>query len=294
MVGAGGTTLVVLGALVWVLVGKRESAPPPATTALNRTAVPKGEQSKPIGDDDHDGLSNWEEALRRTDPENPDSDGDGVSDKDELEAGRDPLKKGPDDAAPGARVLQMPLPHAEAPVPARAPLRQETPPEPPEQTPPPSGAPNAGAKTPVMNSELRAFGNALGAALALITNDSFVRNEQTLITQAVPSRDGAALPALAPLALSYERAASNLQTITAPREETVLLDNLKDGYARLGYALHELSKGGAELKVLSKRWTEYSASVIGVGKALNEAIGFFMERGVRFAPNEPGVIFAIP
>ena len=103
----------------------------------------------------------------------------------------------------------------------------------------------------------------------------------------------AALPALAPLAESYERVASNLQAVAAPSEGTVLLGNLKDGYARLGHALLELSRSGAELKIQSERWTEYSASVIGVGKALNEAIGFFMERGAVFNADDPGRIFVM-
>ena len=291
MVGVGGAALVVLGAFMWVLVPKQGSAPPPAATTLHRTVVQEREQPKPIGDDDQDGLANWEEALRRTDSQNPDSDGDGTGDKDELEAGRDPLKKGPDDTAPGTRAQELTQARIEELLPTRAPLRQEAALEPPEQTPP--RTPRAAAETPAVNPELRVFGNALGAALALITNDSFAQNERALIAQAAPSRDGAALPALAPLAESYERVASNLQAVAAPSEGTVLLGNLKDGYARLGHALLELSRSGAELKIQSERWTEYSASVIGVGKALNEAIGFFMERGAVFNADDPGRIFVM-
>lgn len=49
------------------------------------------------GDPDHDGLKNWEEALWKTDPNNPDTDGDGTPDGQEIKEGRNPLKPGPDD-----------------------------------------------------------------------------------------------------------------------------------------------------------------------------------------------------
>lgn len=48
-------------------------------------------------DNDNDGLKNWEEVLWKTDPNNPDTDGDGTSDNDEVKQNRDPLKKGPND-----------------------------------------------------------------------------------------------------------------------------------------------------------------------------------------------------
>lgn len=50
-----------------------------------------------LKDTDEDGLKDWEEAIYRTNPESPDTDGDGTSDGDEIHQNRDPLKKGPDD-----------------------------------------------------------------------------------------------------------------------------------------------------------------------------------------------------
>ncbi|MCG2809382.1 MAG: thrombospondin type 3 repeat-containing protein [Candidatus Portnoybacteria bacterium] len=48
-------------------------------------------------DPDHDGLDDWEEKIHKTDPRNPDTDGDGYSDGEEVASGYDPLKKAPDD-----------------------------------------------------------------------------------------------------------------------------------------------------------------------------------------------------
>lgn len=48
-------------------------------------------------DSDHDGLKDWEEALWHTDPHNPDTDGDGTPDGEEVRLGRNPLIPGPND-----------------------------------------------------------------------------------------------------------------------------------------------------------------------------------------------------
>lgn len=57
----------------------------------------KETQSSLLEDTDHDGLLNWEEELYKTDPNNPDTDGDGTPDGEELKLGRDPTKAGPHD-----------------------------------------------------------------------------------------------------------------------------------------------------------------------------------------------------
>lgn len=48
-------------------------------------------------DTDEDGLEDWEEVLWKTDINNPDTDGDEMSDGDEIDIGRNPLVAGPND-----------------------------------------------------------------------------------------------------------------------------------------------------------------------------------------------------
>lgn len=48
-------------------------------------------------DTDGDGLADWEETLRFSDPKNPDTDGDGTLDGAEVAEGRDPTVAGPND-----------------------------------------------------------------------------------------------------------------------------------------------------------------------------------------------------
>lgn len=51
----------------------------------------------PDADADHDGLTNREESYWNTDPFNPDTDGDGFKDGEEVASGHDPLIPGPND-----------------------------------------------------------------------------------------------------------------------------------------------------------------------------------------------------
>ncbi len=59
-------------------------------------------------DSDNDGLRDWEEELFKTDPRNPDTDGDGYLDGEEVNSGHNPLVK-----APGDKLSFYPLPLGE-------------------------------------------------------------------------------------------------------------------------------------------------------------------------------------
>mgnify|MGYP001616874854 CR=1 FL=1 len=48
-------------------------------------------------DSDNDSLPDWEETLWKTDSQNPDTDGDGTLDGEEVKLGRNPVKRGPND-----------------------------------------------------------------------------------------------------------------------------------------------------------------------------------------------------
>ena len=61
----------------------------------------------PLGDPDNDGLTNAQEALWGTNPNNPDTDGDGFSDGKEVAACHNPLVPSPNDKLQGCTVGQQ-------------------------------------------------------------------------------------------------------------------------------------------------------------------------------------------
>ena len=90
--------VIVGGVFLWnrweknkkdVLVFERESSGQDTVKILAETISRQ--------DSDNDGLPDWEEALWKTDSHNPDTDGDGTLDGEEIKLDRDPTKKGPGD-----------------------------------------------------------------------------------------------------------------------------------------------------------------------------------------------------
>ncbi|MDO8600781.1 MAG: hypothetical protein Q7R73_04255 [bacterium] len=90
--------LLIIGMVLLIIFVPEEQTPPageinqPQLTEEVKTKLTTLSQ-----DSDSDGLKDWEEPLYRTDANNPDTDGDGTNDGNEIQQNRDPLKKGPND-----------------------------------------------------------------------------------------------------------------------------------------------------------------------------------------------------
>lgn len=87
------------------------------TKGIGATILTEGKKvmfpiaSQPDADPDNDGLKNWEEDTHRTDPRNPDTDGDGYLDGEETASGYDPTIPAPNDAIEGTDTgAPRPLP----------------------------------------------------------------------------------------------------------------------------------------------------------------------------------------
>ncbi len=88
--------LLIIGGIIFIL----EYSEKDTLLGLEKRA-----ESQDFRDSDNDGLRDWEEELYHTDPLNPDSDGDGYLDGEEVDSGHNPLVK-----APGDKLSFYPLP----------------------------------------------------------------------------------------------------------------------------------------------------------------------------------------
>lgn len=82
-----------------IIIGIRAlfNTPEPSLITSNQTPATTPEQLVAAIDSDNDGLADEIESIYRTDPHNPDTDGDATNDGDELLQLRDPITAGPDD-----------------------------------------------------------------------------------------------------------------------------------------------------------------------------------------------------
>jgi hypothetical protein len=87
----GIAVFAVVGFIIFILHGAPKSQSSHVAAIGEATSA---QSSDLLNDPDHDGLPNWQEEIFRTDQNNPDTDGDGVLDGDEIGQGRDPLVKG--------------------------------------------------------------------------------------------------------------------------------------------------------------------------------------------------------
>ncbi len=86
--------VILIGLIVWNVYPKNNEF----ETKIQLDEIKKKAEEvaeKNNGDTDLDGLLDWEEELYKTDIENPDTDNDGVSDKDEVDQNRSPIIFGP-------------------------------------------------------------------------------------------------------------------------------------------------------------------------------------------------------
>lgn len=82
----------VVGAMVY-LRGAKTTPTPGTLTAQDARDI---SERMALSDSDHDGLPDWEEQLRGTNPRDADSDGDGTTDGDEVRENRNPALAGAD------------------------------------------------------------------------------------------------------------------------------------------------------------------------------------------------------
>jgi len=93
--------LLVLAGGFWFFSGQNQKGQTYKKSSLE-VSMSKIANNANTLDYDNDGLKDWEETLWKTDIENPDTDGDGTPDGEEVKLGRNPTQAGPGDKLPSA------------------------------------------------------------------------------------------------------------------------------------------------------------------------------------------------
>ena len=282
---------VVVVLFVWLFMRKPPQEPDEPVATAPRTPVtgpavdlpPEQELQKPIGDDDGDGVRNWEETLWGTNPQSRDTDGDGRNDGEEIQERREASVVRPGGTPPQSANQPYTPP----------PMEPQTPSDTPVAAPPTQAQTIGPAPTVTESPEVHAFGNALGEAIGPTLTTTFITEQDELQEKTVGlgSLESANLKGLKPLGEAYKKVADSLKTITPPPGGTVVLKDLTDGYVGLSNALLEIAKGDVEREAVSRHWQEYSDAMITLAKAAGNLVVFFVEHEAAFQAGEPGAIF---
>ncbi len=295
------------------------------TNEFNREAITLNTNSlladEAQRDGDSDGLKDWEEGLWKTDPKNPDSDGDGTFDGEEVRNTRNPLKAGPDDEY--KTLEESPLGDVIAQNEAEKDLtltdifardfttgyfalkqggRYNDENRDKLIKTLMAGMNTASVKEYTINDlvlsqksdieTIKKYGNALGKALK-----DFYRGlptgELTILETAIKNDDKEGLSQLEEFAGTYKNVAQVIAKITVPLVLQSTHLELLNGYNGIGEALKGLQNvlddpvGGA---VYIKTHRENNGLV---DTAFKDLKNYFSKSGIRFNKKEDGYIFQI-
>lgn len=277
-VTAGGIIL----AGVFLLSGREEDVQErPHTFLENREASEFESADDSFLDADADGLLGWEENLWGTDVHNPDSDGDGTPDGDEVRNGRDPTI-----APPDTRIPAVPDEAADAFIPT-TPFHFNAGQN--GSAMEPSGA----VSEPKPANPLKQYGNDLGGTLT--THLANISWEESRVFGAIidgpNDRDFADLEEIAAL---YAALSNAMDSMEIPSEAADVHGALQTGYKNQSDAVVKLASYRRELAVPASAFAPYNETVKEAGKRLIAVADFFRDQGVSFSAHEPGSIFVIP
>lgn len=269
-----------------------------------------------IADSDRDGLKDWEEELWRTDPLNPDTDKDGMGDAEEIKKGRNPLIAGPNDLLDSASIATKIAPPATTTLSdteryARelfatylstqkegTPLSQndiDTIVNTVSASVPENSAKLLTEKdTETFNEEtegaLRAYGNALGAALKKPWPSR--ENELTIFERAIqdtnPETARLDLANLIPIALAYENLGKTIASLSTPKNALAVHLRVANTALEIGEGIRGMSAAlDDQIKTLAS-----VARYLDAAPRLNESLtalrNFLETRGISFAEHEDG------
>jgi hypothetical protein len=268
-------------------------------------------------DSDNDGLRDWEESLWGTDKDNPDTDGDGTSDGDEVARGRDPLIPGPNDVLEVVKTPSYKRTDTESLSTTQAFERDYY-----------RGIAQLSAEGQLNNETLQTFimgltreyvvkaqidleyddsdlsitsdpsiatakeyGNALGAVANTYAQIDFEQELETIQT-VIQTEGGEGTTELDALIGEYARAKAELLEIkTVPFGLAEAHLSILNGVSGIEKALDEMKENLVTDPLKSMiRLSHYQQGVLLIVQGSQRVVEYFEGRNITFSPNDPGFI----
>ncbi len=282
-----------------------------STKSAAEVAVSIAEQ-----DADADGLKDWEEALWKTDPHNPDTDNDGTLDGKEVNEGRDPTKKGPHDeitvkseasgaSSDGKNPLTDTNNLSDAFIQSYVALKQQGNGEISEKdriglvdTLSTKTAESADARiytekdihtVPTNTDSLHAYGNALAPAIAENSSPD-TGNEPSLVQNLMQTGSQTASQRLSRAAGQYRLIVSALYSLDVPTDLVATHLTLINSFSTVGAnILATLTVQSDPLRALTAL-SSYESEAGSITQTWNQIGQFMSQNGVTFTQQEYGAL----
>lgn len=269
-------------------------------------------------DTDGDGLKDWEESLWKSDPKNKDTDSDGTPDGDEVESGRNPVVKGPNDKVTPQEQIAVITAKVNTPPTTTGNIARELfanyvdlkksgkeiTPEMENQLIQntllvadygPSGAKIYSVKdikisSDISNASLRAYANSMGTVFRK-NNPQAEENELVIMSKVLASRSSKDLEKLDPLIASYTKIVEDSLKVSVPQPLAQLHLEFINAFSSgldADIQMRKLFEDAAMSLVGLKQYEEAAAKI---SYTHENILKYYTDQSIMFNENEDGYGF---
>ncbi len=286
--------------------------------------VQKEAIENPNLDSDNDGLKDWEEALWKTDPLNPDTDGDKTPDGEEIAQNRNPLVKGPNDSmletmfqgdsegknsdsqtsdtftetigqgffanylitkqANGGQINAKDA--NDIANSALSAMDQYV-------RPTEDVYKNTDLQTiPATAENMKSYGNEFGALIKKYF-DPIPNPPLTVLLEAMEAENSSGLEELKPISLAYKNTAEELLKIKVPESLATSHSAIANNFLKISKQIDNMARVFNDPALASIAFKQYLGTSDSTRAALKAIQSSFLANRVVFQNNEPGKYFAV-